>query len=54
LFVSKIITFPHPDFTTAVAYIRDYGAELIVGPDATELLFKFEQVEGVRCRDVVS
>jgi hypothetical protein len=48
LFVSNIITFPYPNFASAVATLQGSGlAELILGSDATELLYKFEQVDVV-------
>jgi hypothetical protein len=48
LFVSRIVSFPDGDFVTAVNKIKQSGAELIVGPDAKELLCKMEQVKGIR------
>ena len=48
LFVSNIITFPYPNFASAVATLKRSGlAELILGSAATELLRKFEQVDVV-------
>ena len=48
LFVSNLITFPYPNFATAVTTLKRSGlAELILGSAATELLRKFEQVDVV-------
>jgi hypothetical protein len=44
LFVSRIVVVPESDFATAVDKIRQRGAELILGSEATELLCKMEQV----------
>jgi hypothetical protein len=46
LFVSRIVSFPDPDFATAVDKIKQSGAELVVGSEAKELLCKLEQVKG--------
>lgn len=51
LFVSRIISCPYRDFSTAVDKItQDGGVELIVGSEAKELLCKMEQVTGVVSR----
>jgi hypothetical protein len=50
LFVSRIFAFPHRDFAAAVDYIKQSGADLILGSEAKELLCKMEQVKGVALR----
>jgi len=47
LFVWRIVAFPQGDFATAVDMIKQSGVELILGPEAKELLCKMEEVEGV-------
>jgi hypothetical protein len=47
LFVSRIINLPQADFATAVESVKRFGAELILGSEAKELLCKMEQVTGV-------
>jgi hypothetical protein len=44
LFVSRIVSCPYSDFFTAVDKIKQGGFELILGPEAKELLCKMEQV----------
>ncbi|MGA8159119.1 MAG: hypothetical protein WB822_23525, partial [Rhodoplanes sp.] len=50
LLVSGIVAFPEGDFATAVDNIKQNGVELILGPEAKELLRKMEQVKGVAPR----
>jgi hypothetical protein len=45
LFVSRLVTFPQSDFATAFDNIKQRGVELILGPEAKELLDKLEQVK---------
>jgi hypothetical protein len=45
LFVSRVVTFPHDDFATAVEKIKQTSIKLILGCEATELLCKMEQVK---------
>ena len=45
LFVSRLVTFPQSDFATAFDDIEARGVELILGPEAKELLDKLEQVK---------
>jgi hypothetical protein len=47
LFVSNVVVSPQGDFATAVDKIKQSGVELILGPEAKELLCKMEQLEGV-------
>jgi hypothetical protein len=47
LFVSRIVNLPQADFATAVESVKQFGAELILGSEAKELLCKLEQVTGV-------
>ena len=47
LLVSGVVAFPEGDFATAVDNIKQNGVELILGPEAKELLRKMEQVKGV-------
>jgi hypothetical protein len=47
LFVSEIFRFPQANFAAAVQSVRQFGAELILGPEAKELLCKMEQVTGI-------
>ena len=55
LFVSRIIAFPQPDFTTAIDKIKQRGGvELIVGVEARELLCKMEQAKGIAPRTAKS
>jgi hypothetical protein len=44
LFVSKLVNCPQADFAAAVEEIKETGADLILGSDAEELLWKMEQV----------
>jgi hypothetical protein len=50
LFVSRVGACPHSDFAAAVDSIKPSGAELILGPEAKELLCKMEQVKGITPR----
>ena len=50
LLVSGVVAFPEGDFATAVDNIKQNGVELILGPEAKELLRKMEQVKGVAPR----
>jgi hypothetical protein len=46
LFVSELFNSPQPDFVAAVEEIKEAGFDLILGPEAEELLSKMEQVNG--------
>ena len=50
LFVSRIVALPDRDFATAIDNINEWGAELILGSEAKELLCKMEKVEGIDLR----
>jgi hypothetical protein len=45
LFVSRVVAFRQGDFATALDDIKQRGVELILGPEAKELLDKLEQVK---------
>jgi hypothetical protein len=47
LFVSRVGACPQGDFAAAVDSIKQSGAELILGSEAKELLYKMEQVKRV-------
>ena len=51
LFVSELVAFPQCDFATAVDKIKQSGAELILGSEATELICKMKQVEGIESQN---
>src|SRR5262249_43675685 len=50
LFVSRVVTFRHRNFSIAIDDIKQSGVELILGSEAKELLCKMEQVKGVTPR----
>ena len=43
LFVSRVVALPQGDLATAVDNIKQSGVELILGPEAKELLCKMER-----------
>jgi len=50
LFVSELFNCSWPDFVAAVEEIKEAGFDLILGPEAEELLSKMEQVSGTVLR----